>query len=200
MQPQNRSQPRRVNVRLHWRRDLNCPTCRRERSRVNSTGTAASRSALFEPNVEAATPLPVIIKPFDVLAVRLVSGKVGASGFEPGQQPSLPTLLRSTALLRASVRRHRRAQGGRSTLRSITPTRANSLALDWPIASSAVVGIARGGRVECTAGIGPTKGRHYGPATCSAGRQQTGQISAPAAANRARSRTKDAVVAPSSRI
>jgi hypothetical protein len=35
--------------------------------------------------------------------------QVGAAGFEPGQRPSLPALPSSATLLRASVRRHRRA-------------------------------------------------------------------------------------------
>ena len=44
--------------------------------------------------------------------------------------------------LRALVRRHRRAQGDRSTLRSIRPKRAASLTLARTIARTAVAGIA----------------------------------------------------------
>jgi hypothetical protein len=46
--------------------------------------------------------------------------------------------------------------------------------------------------VKCAPGIGPTGGRRSGPVTPSACRQQTGQIPAPEAANRARARTEGA--------
>jgi len=62
------------------------------------------------------------------------------------------------------------------------------------IESSAAVGIARGGRVSCAPGIGPTRGRRYGSATSSARRQQPGWISTPEAPNRARSGTEHALL------
>jgi hypothetical protein len=64
--------------------------------------------------------------------------------------------LKPTVVLRASVRRRRRAQGGCSMLRSITPKRANSPAFARIFASSAAGAIARAGRVSCDHGIGPT--------------------------------------------
>ena len=39
---------------------------------VNSTGTADRRAALFEHDLEAATPIPVIRKPFDAIAEGLI--------------------------------------------------------------------------------------------------------------------------------
>jgi hypothetical protein len=57
-----------------------------------------------------------------------------------------------TLKLVACVRRHRRAQGGSSTLRSIRPKRAVSPALDRTIAPSAAVGMVHGGGVKCPLG------------------------------------------------
>jgi len=64
--------PLNVDVDLNWRQDLNFPTCIGETSCVNSTGTADRRTALFEHNLEAATPIPVIRKPFGAIAEGLV--------------------------------------------------------------------------------------------------------------------------------
>ena len=58
-----------------WRRDLNRRSCCGERSCVDSAGTADPRAALFEHGLEAATPIPEIGKPFDVLAEGLISEK-----------------------------------------------------------------------------------------------------------------------------
>ena len=59
--------------RLDWRWDLNYPTYRGERRCVNSARTADPRAALFEHDLEAATPIPVIGRPFDALAEGLPS-------------------------------------------------------------------------------------------------------------------------------
>ena len=69
-----------LKVRLNWRRDLNCPACGGERSCLNSAGTADPRGALFEHYLEAATPIPVIRKPFDVLAEGLLCKESGGGG------------------------------------------------------------------------------------------------------------------------
>jgi hypothetical protein len=65
--------------------------------------------------------------------------------------------------LRASVRRHRRAQGGSSTLRSIRPMRAASQAWARIIATSGAVGLESGSRSDCASGIGPTGAAGEGP-------------------------------------
>jgi hypothetical protein len=52
---------------------------------------------------------------------------------------------------------------------SVDHTEARSIAGSARmIASSAALGIARGGQVKCASGIGPTRGRRYGSATNSA--------------------------------
>jgi hypothetical protein len=76
-------------ARIAWRvasRNTNSPplepatgfellNVQREWSCVNSAGTADPRAALFEHDLEAATPIPLIKKPFDILTEGLLSEK-----------------------------------------------------------------------------------------------------------------------------
>jgi hypothetical protein len=87
---------------------LNYSTCRGERSCVNSAETADPSSALFEHDLEGATLIPEIRKPFYVLAEGLVSEKsrgdktaielflIGVQGWEAGLRRSIVELPNGT--------------------------------------------------------------------------------------------------------
>jgi hypothetical protein len=80
---------------------------------AESPKTRAKAGVSHDPHRGAPAPHPRMIPPGWPLRIVAVS-------FEPA------------VAFRASVRRHRRAQGGSSTLRSIRPTRATVLARSQP--------------------------------------------------------------------